>query len=33
MNCIRSFIDLKEQRHLYCETTFQKDIKEEDKEI
>ena len=33
MNCIRSFTDLKEQRQLHYEPTFQKDSKEGDKEI
>ena len=28
MQNIRSFTDLKEQRHLYCEPTCQKDTKE-----
>lgn len=28
MNYIRSFISLKEQRHLYCESASQRDIKE-----
>jgi hypothetical protein len=33
MQNIRSFTDLKEQRHLYCEPTCQKDTKEGDEEI
>ena len=31
MNCIRSFIDLKEQRQLHYEPAYQKDTKEGDK--
>lgn len=30
MNCIRSFIDLKEQRHLHYEPAGQKNTKERD---
>jgi hypothetical protein len=33
MNYMRGFMNLKEQRQLYYEQTYQKDIKEGDKEI
>ena len=33
MKCIRSFVDLKEQRQLHYEPACQKDTKEGDKEI